>query len=138
MANSKQVKSRRVVIDHVAMYVVDLEAAKDFFVRFFSAKQNAPYYNPKTGLRSYFLSFGSSFRLELINHPQVVASPSNPYQNGLTHVAFGVGGKDEVDTLTQQLVDSGYRLLSGPRTTGDGYYESVIEGPEGCTIEVTE
>lgn len=127
------------VINHVAMYVADLEATKDFFIRYFDAKSNEMYHNPRTGLRSYFLSFeGSDVSLEIMNRPDLVEQEKNIYRTGFIHLSFSVGGKEKVDELTDTLMKAGFKVLSGPRTTGDGYYESCVAGPEGNLIEIME
>ncbi len=129
--------STMIRLDHVAMYVHDLEGMKTFFIRYFSASSNAMYVNPRTGLRSYFLTFPDGGRLEIMNRPEVSSVQGQDlFRGGYTHVAFSVGGKERVDELTQQLKADGYTVLSGPRTTGDGYYESSILGPEGNLIEI--
>ena len=125
-------------LDHLAMYVKDLEATRSFFVRYFGASSNEMYHNPKTGLRTYFLSFGDGSRLEIMSRPDVVDNGRSLFQAGYIHLAFSVGGKDKVDELTHALQADGFTVVSGPRTTGDGYYESCIEGPEGNLIEITE
>lgn len=125
-------------IDHIAMYVCDLEKVKEFFVRFFGAHSNEMYHNPKTGLRSYFLSFAEGARLEIMNRPEVVVAERSLFQQGYIHLSFSVGTKEKVDELTRVLAEQGYEVLSGPRTTGDGFYESCIVGPEGYQIELTE
>lgn len=125
-------------IDHIAMYVCDLEKVKEFFVRFFGAHSNEMYHNPKTGLRSYFLSFAEGARLEIMNRPEVVVAERSLFQQGYIHLSFSVGTKEKVDELTRTLAEQGYEVLSGPRTTGDGFYESCIVGPEGYQIELTE
>lgn len=125
-------------IDHIAMYVCDLEKVKEFFVRFFGAHSNEMYHNPKTGLRSYFLSFAEGARLEIMNRPEVVVAERSLFQQGYIHLSFSVGTKEKVDELTRALAEQGYEVLSGPRTTGDGFYESCIVGPEGYQIELTE
>ena len=127
------------VVNHVAMYVADLEATKDFFIRYFDAKSNEMYHNPRTGLRSYFLSFeGSDVSLEIMNRPDLVEQEKNIYRTGFIHLSFSVGGKEKVDELTDTLMKAGFKVLSGPRTTGDGYYESCVAGPEGNLIEIME
>ena len=127
------------VINHVAMYVADLETTKDFFIRYFDAKSNEMYHNPRTGLRSYFLSFeGSDVSLEIMNRPDLVEQEKNIYRTGFIHLSFSVGGKEKVDELTDMLMKAGFKVLSGPRTTGDGYYESCVVGPEGNLIEIME
>lgn len=125
-------------LDHLAMYVKDLEATRSFFVRYFGASSNEMYHNPKTGLRTYFLSFGDGSRLEIMSRPDVVDNGRSLFQAGYIHLAFSVGGKEKVDELTHALQADGFTVVSGPRTTGDGYYESCIEGPEGNLIEITE
>ena len=124
-------------IEHIAMYVNDLEAAKDFFVNYLGAVSNAVYHNAKTDFRSYFLSFGDGARLEIMNKPGLSDDEKNLSRTGYIHIAFSVGSKEKVDTLTQQLKEAGYEVISGPRTTGDGYYESCVIGIEGNQIELT-
>lgn len=128
----------RMRIEHIAMYVNDLEATKDFFVKFFDATANTKYHNTKTGLETYFLSFKDSTRLELMTRPEMVSSEKSLMKTGYIHLAFAVGSKEKVDALTNQLEQNGYEIVSGPRTTGDGYYESCILGPEGNQIEIIE
>lgn len=125
-------------IEHIAMYVHDLEATKNFFIKFFDASSNTKYHNQKTGLETYFLSFEDHTRLEIMTRPEMVSSEESLLKTGYTHLAFSVGSKEKVDTLTSQLEQEGYEILSGPRTTGDGYYESCILGPEGNQIEIIE
>ena len=125
-------------IEHIAMYVNDLETTKEFFVKFFNASSNTKYYNPKTGLETYFLSFEDGARLEIMKRPNMVSSKKTLTRTGYIHLAFSVGSKEKVDLLTSQLEQAGYEIISGPRTTGDGYYESCVLGPEGNQIEITE
>lgn len=124
-------------IEHVALYVKDLEEARNFFVRYLGAKSNEGYHNQKTGFRSYFLSFEDGARLELMNKPEMPDLPKEPARTGYAHIAFSVGSREKVDTLTAQLRSDGYEIVSGPRTTGDGYYESCILAIEGNQIEIT-
>ena len=125
-------------IDHFALYVNDLEATKDLFVNFFGATSNEIYHNPKTGLKTYFLSFEGNSRLEIMTRPNLTDSEKDLYQNGYIHLAFSVGSKEKVDKLTNTLKEKGYKVISGPRVTGDGYYESSILGPENNQIEIIE
>ena len=125
-------------LDHLAMYVEDLEGAKEFFIRFFAAETNEEYYNPQTGLRTYFLSFTGGSRLEIMTRPGLLPVGQEQFFTGYTHLAFSAGSRDRVDQLTKELAENGYEVLSGPRLTGDGYYESCICGPEGNQIEITE
>ncbi len=124
-------------IEHIAMYVDDLEATKDFFIEFFDAQANEGYHNNKTDFRSYFLSFDNGSRLEIMNKPGMVDSEKSILQKGYIHIAFSVGSKERVDSLTEQIRAAGYEVISGPRTTGDGYYESCIVGIEKNIIEIT-
>ena len=124
-------------IEHVAMYVNDLEAAKDFFVTYLRGSANELYHNKKTDFRSYFISFEDGARLEIMNKPQTKDVSKGVNRTGYIHLAFSVGSREKVDELTETLRNDGYEVLSGPRTTGDGYYESCILGIEGNQIEIT-
>ncbi len=149
-------------IDHAALFCRDLEQMRQFFIDYFDARSNEQYHNPRTGLRTYILSFTEgSTRLELMQRteqrepssslewpsrdgrrqsqrPDVQdADPSQP-AIGYVHLSFAVGSRKGVDLLTRRLAADGYTVTSGPRTTGDGYYESSILGPEGIQIELTE
>ena len=124
-------------IEHIAMYVNDLEAAKEFFVKYFEASSNDGYHNKTTEFRSYFLTFSDGSRLEIMSRPQMDDSIKTPARTGYIHIAFSVGSNDKVDALTARLQEDGYETISGPRTTGDGYYESCVAGIEGNLIEIT-
>ncbi len=124
-------------IEHVAMYVNDLAGAKDFFVRYLGAKANDGYHNPRTDFRSYFLTFDDGARLEIMHKPQMEDPEKTLNRTGFVHLAFSVGSKEKVDSLTAQLQQDGYNVISGPRTTGDGYYESCVVAIEGNQIELT-
>ena len=124
-------------IEHVAMYVNDLKKAKEFFVRYLNGHSNDGYHNPKTGFRSYFISFEEGGRLEIMNKPEMDDLDKPLNRTGYAHVAFSVGSKERVDELTARLKEDGYEVVSGPRTTGDGYYESCVVAIEGNQIEIT-
>jgi lactoylglutathione lyase len=124
-------------IEHVAMYVNDLEEARDFFVRYLGGHSNDGYHNKTTDFRSYFISFDDGARLELMTKPGMADPKKELNRTGYVHVAFSVGSKERVDQLTEQLQNDGYEVVSGPRTTGDGYYESCIVAIEGNQIEIT-
>ena len=124
-------------IEHVAMYVNELEAARDFFVKYLGGTSNSGYHNEKTDFRSYFISFDDGARLELMNKPDMYDMEKPLNRTGFIHIAFSVGSKEKVDELTETLKAAGYDVVSGPRTTGDGYYESCIVGIEGNQIEIT-
>ena len=126
-------------IDHAALFCRDLEQMRQFFIEYFDARSNEQYHNPRTGLRTYILSFTEgSTRLELMLRPDVQDAEPSQSAIGYVHLSFAVGSRKGVDLLTRRLAADGYTVTSGPRTTGDGYYESSILGPEGIQIEVTE
>ena len=124
-------------IGHIAMYVNDLEAAREFFENYLGGLAGELYHNPETGFRSYFVRFDDSTQLELMNRPVMEDPEKGLRRTGYTHLAFSTGSIHEVDALTERLRADGYRVLSGPRTTGDGYYESTVEVIEGNQIEIT-
>ena len=124
-------------IEHIAMVVNDLEAAKDFFVTYLDGKANELYHNKSTGFRSYFISFDDGARLEIMTKPEISDPAKDVARTGYAHVAFSVGSAEKVDELTGLLKADGYEVLSGPCTTGDGYYESCIVAVEGNQIEIT-
>jgi lactoylglutathione lyase len=125
-------------IEHVAIWTKNLEVLKEFYIQYFDARAGNKYFNQKRGFASYFLQFESGARLEIMSLPDLNQSPRGgaPF-TGYAHLAFSVGSKEEVDKLTVRLQEAGFELVSGPRTTGDGYYESVILDPDGNQIEIT-
>ena len=125
-------------LHHIAIYVHNLEGAKEFFSKFFNAVPNQLYYNPKTGLQTYFMTFPDGGKVEIMNRPKIQLCSFNPLHQGYTHIAISVGSKELVDSISLQLANSGYEILSGPRITGDGYYESCIRAFEDNIIEITE
>ena len=125
-------------IEHIAMYVNDLEEARKFFEKHFNAKSNEKYHNTKTDFQSYFLSFDGGARLEIMSKPDVEVNDKALTKTGYAHLAFCVGSRESVNNLTAQLKSDGYSVLSGPRVTGDGYYESCVLGFENNLIEITE
>ena len=124
-------------IEHIALYVNDLNGAKEFFAGYFGGKPNEGYHNPRTGFRSYFLTFEGGSRLELMTKPQMADQEKPPNRTGYAHIAFSLGSREAVDALTEKLRRDGYPVVSGPRTTGDGYYESCVAGIEGNLLELT-
>lgn len=125
-------------IEHVALYVDDLEAARDFFARYLNGRSNDGYHNRTTDFRSYFISFDDGARLEIMTKPGLSDQEKPLNRTGYAHIAFSVGSKERVDELTKELRFAGYEVVSGPRTTGDGYYESCVVVIEGNQIEITE
>ena len=124
-------------IEHIAMYVNDLEGAKDFFVKYFNGHPNDGYHNKTTDFRSFFISFDDGARLELMKKPCMEDQEKSLNRTGYIHLAFSVGSKEAVNELTEKLRNAGYEIVSGPRTTGDGYYESCIGAIEDNQIEIT-
>ena len=124
-------------IEHIALYVNDLERARDFFVNYLGGHSNDGYHNKTTGFRSFFISFDDGARLELMNKPDMVDSEKHLNRTGYAHLAFSAGSKEKVDELTEKLQNDGFRIVSGPRTTGDGYYESCVVAIEDNQVEIT-
>lgn len=125
-------------IEHIAIWVDDLERMKAFYLKFFDLESNTKYTNPKKGFSSYFLSFPSGARLELMSKTDVMLNhDSDNLNTGLAHFAISVGSKERVDSITKLIENSGYEIVGAPRTTGEGYYESIIADPEGNLIELT-
>lgn len=124
-------------IEHIALYVNDLEAARMFFMTYLGAISGEGYHNPRTGFRSYFLYFDSGARLEIMQKPQMDDLPKPPDRTGYAHVAFSLGSRTVVDELTERLRQDGWPVISGPRITGDGYYESCVVAVESNLIELT-
>ncbi len=125
------------LIEHIAMYVNDLESARDFFVNYLGGHSNDGYHNKTTDFRSYFISFDDGARLEIMTKPELEDQDKPLNRTGYAHIAFSVGSKEKVNELTDRLRADGYEVVSGPRTTGDGYYESCIVAIEGNQIEIT-
>jgi lactoylglutathione lyase len=123
-------------INHVAIWVEDLEKMKLFYEKYFQATAGAKYHNPTKNFHSCFLTFDGGCRLELMYRPDI-KKKDKAESVGITHLAISVGSKDRVNSLTELLRIAGYAIVGEPRTTGDGYYESVILDPENNRIEIT-
>jgi lactoylglutathione lyase len=124
-------------IEHIALYTTDIEKLKAFYERYFHAKAGEKYINPKKQFQSYFLSFSEGSRIEIMQKTGIPHRPPEEETLGLTHFAVVVGNKQAVDALTERLRADGHRVVGEPRTTGDGYYESVVLDPDGNRIEIT-
>lgn len=124
-------------IERLAIYTQDSDGLRIFFESYFGAESNQLYQNKKTSFKSYFLSFEDGARLEIMTRDDVVDKPSQLNHLGLIHLAFRLGSKEAVDNLTARLQQDGYPILSGPRVTGDGYYESCVLGFDDIQIELT-
>lgn len=122
-------------IEHIAIWCQDIESMKNFYQKYFNVSCNTLYTNPKKGFSSYFLTFPEGSRIELMNKENL--QPLVADSLGYAHIAVSVGSKAEVDRLTNQLAQDGFNVVGEPRTTGDGYYESVIQDIEGNLLELT-
>ncbi len=126
-------------IEHLAIRANDIERMKDFYTQYFDAIPGEKYFNPSKDFTSYFLSFEAGCRLELMHKPSILNGQNNDREEymGIVHFAISVGSKKAVDQLTERLRSDGFKIIGEPRTTGDGYYESVILDPENNRIEIT-
>jgi lactoylglutathione lyase len=126
-------------IEHIAFWVNDLERMKSFYMQYFNMNCGEKYENRGKAFSSYFLSFGSGARIEIMHRPDISDQISKKgVSNGLTHLAISVGNREKVDELTKRIRSDGFEIIGEPRITGDGFYESVISDPEGNHIEITE
>lgn len=127
-------------IEHIAFWVEDLDKAKDFYLTYFDMIASERYHNPVKKFTSYFLSFKEGgARIELMHRPDIIATTGQRgLMTGITHLAISVGSKEQVDLLTERLRADGFTITGEPRTTGDGYYESVVLDTEGNLVEITE
>ena len=125
-------------IDHVAIWTYNLEGMRNFYIHYFDASCSEIYYNHSKEFRSYFISFDDDCRLEIMEMPNIPKSKNDPNKQyvGIVHFAINAGSKKEVDRITSQLKKDSFKVISEPRTTGDGYYESVILDPDGNRVEI--
>lgn len=127
-------------LEHVAIWTQNLEQLKDFYVKYFGGLPNKKYVNPQKQFSSYFIRFKSGARLELMSRPDIPPNANDSVEKqylGIIHLAFGVDTMDEVDRKAEELEKAGFQILSGPRKTGDGYYEFETLDPDNNRIEVT-
>lgn len=127
-------------LEHVAIWTHQLEVLKNFYVHYFDGIPNAKYLNPDKGFESYFLMFQSGARLEIMQMPGIPGNQNDTVQKqhqGIIHLAFGVSTMAEVDQKAAELREAGFPVLSGPRKTGDGYYEFETLDPDNNRLEVT-
>lgn len=124
-------------INHIGLYVFDLEGTKAFFEKYFGAHAGDMYHNRKTDFKSYMLSFDGGARLEIMTRPGLVETPGERLRTGFIHLSLSVGAGEQVDALAAHLTADGYDVIDGPRTTGDGYYECCVVGVENNLIEIT-
>jgi lactoylglutathione lyase len=126
-----------ILITHIAVYATDLEKTKKFYMKYFNGTCNKKYVNSE-GFSSYFISFNSGARLEIMAHELLECRELKDKVNGWSHIAFSVGNKKSVIELTEKIVSDGYKLLSPPSETGDGYFESCVSDTDGNRVEITE
>jgi len=126
-------------IEHLGLWVKDLELMRSFYLTYFDTSSGDKYVNQKTQFQAYFIYFGESkTRLELMMRPDIISDNSKRgFNMGIAHFAISVGGKEKVNALTEQLRNDKFTIFSEPRTTGDGYYESVVLDPEGNLLEIS-
>ncbi len=125
-------------IEHLAIWTYNLEGLRNFYMHYFDASSTEIYFNHSKEFRSYFLLFDGDCRLEIMEMPNIAKSKNDPAKHctGLAHLAIKVGSKTEVDRLTETIRNDGFQVVGEPRTTGDGYYESVILDPDGNRVEI--
>jgi len=126
-------------IEHIAIWCNCLESMRFFYQHYFNATCSDKYANKNKKFSSYFLTLPDGARIELMNMDSFQILPADPHIQftGLAHIAFSVGSEEKVDQMTEEFLADGYKILDGPRWTGDGYYESLILDPEGNRLEIT-
>ena len=125
-------------ITHVAIWVEDIEKSREFYAKYFNGLSNERYNNHLKGFSSYFISFESGAKLEIMQRKDIKKSEENIERTGVAHIAFSVGSRENVNQITEKLRSDGFCVEGEPRVTGDGYYESVVVDRDGIKIEITE
>ena len=125
-------------IHHLAIWTNHLERLKDFYTNYFNGIANEKYRNETKGFESYFIRFDDGTQLEIMQMPGIPENKNDAFVQslGLIHFAISVGSRDSVNELTETLRNAGYQIVSEPRPTGDGYYESCILDPDGNRVEL--
>ena len=126
----------KVTIEHLGIYSKDLERSIEYYEKYFGAVSNSKYVNP-TGFSSYFLTFESGARLEIMHHINLEHRTCREMESGLSHIAFSLGSKEAVIELTEKISADGYEIFKPLRETGDGYFESCVADPDGNRVEIT-
>lgn len=124
-------------LEHIALWTTDLERMKSFYMTYFGAVANEKYENKTKAFESYFLSFDTGARLEIMRRPELYAFEAEKVYIGYAHLAFALENREAVLTLTERLRADGYSIHSEPRVTGDGYFESCVVDPDGNLVELT-
>lgn len=127
-------------IDHIAIWTKNLDKMRYFYEQYFQGKSGEKYINPGKNFESYFIEFDGGARLELMEKLEIDSKLHEDTENylGITHIAFSTRARQQVDLLTERLRNDGYKIIGEPRTTGDGYYESIVLDPDGNKVEITE
>jgi len=123
-------------ISHIAVWTFNIERLKDFYVKYFNCTANKKYQNKIKKLETYFLSFDSGAKLEIMNIPGLQKNVPE-LKTGYAHIAISAGSKENVVEITGKIKNDGIKIKSEPRTTGDGFFESIIIDPDGNEIEIT-
>jgi lactoylglutathione lyase len=125
-------------IDHIALWVDDLEKMRNFYLQYFDTASGELYINPAKKFSSYFISFyGGGSRIELMNRQDIVKINATPGLTiGLTHLAVTAGNSTIVNEMVELFRKDGYKIIGEPRISGDGYYEAVILDPENNVVEL--
>ena len=126
-------------IEHLGLWVHDLELMRSFYLKYFDTSSGEKYINPKTQFQAYFIYFGDGkTRLELMMRPDIMSdNRKRGFNMGIAHFAISVGGKDKVNELTERIRNDNFIIFIEQRTTGDGYYETVVLDPEGNFLEIS-
>jgi lactoylglutathione lyase len=128
------------IIDHIAIWTTQLEKLKDYYVKYFNGRANEKYLNKDSHFESYFISFDSGTRLELMQKPGIPPNLNDTVGKqylGIIHLSFGLENMNLVDEKLNELKKNGFKILKGPRKTGDGYYEFETLDPDNNRIEVS-
>lgn len=126
-------------IEHVAIWTRDLERLRSFYEMYFQASAGPRYVNERKHFTSYFLSFASGARLEIMTRPGLAnaGGDTGAPPIGYAHLALSVGSQEAVDSMAGRFRSDGVPVVDGPRWTGDGYYECVVLDPDGNRLEIT-
>jgi lactoylglutathione lyase len=128
------------ILEHIAIWTNQLEELKDYYSQYFGGQPNKKYTNENKEFHSYFLTFNSGAKLEIMSKPNIPENKNDTVKaqhQGIIHIAFGVDTIQEVDDKAKQLINDDFQILSGPRKTGDGHYEFETLDPDNNRLEVT-
>jgi lactoylglutathione lyase len=126
-------------IDHIAIWTTQPEQLKDYYVKYFNGSANEKYFNKDTLFESYFITFDSGSRLEIMKKPGIPVNLNDREEKqhqGIIHISFGVETMEMVTGKSKELSEAGFKILRGPRKTGDGYFEFETLDPDNNRIEV--